>query len=62
MSEWNTYLLGQIASDVREIKDKIELTLTWGQRLVILLMLWVSGVGINVAPDKLGDILAKLIR
>jgi len=62
MDGWNTYLLGQIAADVREIKDKLEASLTWAQRIAIVLALWISGVGINIAPDKLGDILAKLIR
>lgn len=62
MRELNTFLLGQIASDVREIKQKIEDSLTWAQRIGIILALWAGAVGINLSPDKLGEVLARLIK
>lgn len=69
MSEWQSYLLGQIGSevseirsDVRSIKQRLEELLTWLQRLGLLAALWTVGIAANIAPDKTGEWVAAALK
>lgn len=69
MSDLTDYLLGQLQqtttslqSDVREIKTKLDDLTTWSQRLALLAVLWLVGIASNVAPDQVGEIVAKLLK
>ena len=39
----------------------IELT-TWAQRLAVLSCLWAAAVGLNIAPDRVAELLAALLK
>lgn len=69
MSEWQSYLLGQISreqseikSDIRSIKERLEDLITWSQRLALLVGLWAAAVMMNVAPDKAGEVAAAMLK
>jgi len=69
MNDLTDYLLGQLQqtatslqSDVREIKTKLDDLTTWSQRLALLVVLWLAGIASNVAPDQVGEIVAKLLK
>jgi len=69
MSEWQSYLLGQIGSEVSEIrsdikslKSRLEELTTWLQRIALLIVLWAGAVLTNIAPDKAGEIVATLLK
>lgn len=62
MSEWLSFQIGQIASDVAEIKRKLEELTTLGHRLAVLALLWVTAVGINLAPEEVGRRLAAVLK
>lgn len=69
MSEWQSYLLGQMSSDLSEIKSdvhalkaKVETVTSWLQRIALLIVLWGGAIVTNVAPDKAGEILATLLK
>ncbi len=61
--------LNSLAAEQREnaekldsIQEKIDEALTWGQRLIWLGMALSAAVGLNVWPDKLGEVLAQALR
>lgn len=69
MSEWQSYLLGQIGnevseirSDVRSIKQRIEELTTWLQRLGLLAALWTAGIASNFAPETVGKYIAAALK
>jgi|CXWL01.1.fsa_nt_gi hypothetical protein len=69
MTPLSEYLLGQmmqsmrsLESDVSEIKRKLDDILTWAQRLALLAGLWVGAIGLNLDPDKIGQIVATLVK
>ena len=69
MSEWQSYLLGQIGSEVSEIrsdikslKSRVAESTTWLQRIALLIVLWAGAVLTNIAPDKAGEIVATLLK
>ena len=69
MSERQSYLLGQIGSEVSEIrsdikslKSRLEELTTWLQRIALLIVLWAGAVLTNIAPDKAGEIVATLLK
>ena len=68
-SPLSDYLLGEILSrtrslesDIREIKAKLGELTTWSQRASLLAALWAVAVGINFAPEKVGEMLAALLK
>jgi hypothetical protein len=61
--------VGQIGeTQAREVEhlERVRLSLleltTWAQRLAVLACLWGAALGINVAPEKLGEFVANLLR
>lgn len=44
------------------IQEKIDEALTWGQRLIWLGLALSAAVGLNVWPEKLGEVLAQALR
>ena len=76
MSEWQSYLLGQIAheqkeasnkldhisSDIDTLTGKVDEALTWAQRLVWMGLSLLGAVGLNWSPDKIGELLAAIMR
>jgi hypothetical protein len=55
-------------TQAREVEhlERVRLSLqdltTWAQRLAVLACLWGGALGINVAPERLGEFLASLLR
>lgn len=69
MSEWQSYLLGQIGnevsemrSDIKSIKSRLEELTTWLQRIALLIILWAGAILTNVAPDKAGELIATMLK
>lgn len=69
MSEWQSYLLGQIGnevseirSDVKAIRSRLDEATRWLQRLALLIVLWGGGIIANLAPDKAGEYLVTLLK
>ena len=61
--------VGQIGeTQAREVEhlERVRLSLleltTWAQRLAVLACLWGAALGVNVAPDRLGEFVANLLR
>jgi hypothetical protein len=61
--------VGQIGeTQAREVEhlERVRLSLleltTWAQRLAVLACLWGAALGINVAPERLGEFLANLLK
>lgn len=61
MSDWHTYLLTQIASDVREIKKRLEDITTVGQRIGLLIVLWAAAVVTNADPSEVAKLIGAVI-
>ena len=47
---------------VEAVKTALEELTTWAQRLAVLAVLWAAALGINLAPDKLAETLAVLLK
>lgn len=69
MSEWQSYLLGQIGnevseirSDVKAIRSRLDEATRWLQRLALMIVLWGGGIIANLAPDKAGEYLVALLK
>lgn len=76
MSDLQSYLTGQIAHDVREIKDaqreqserldrirrSLEELTSWAQRLALLAVLWGAALGLNLAPEKVADLVGPFLK
>ncbi|CAB4146601.1 hypothetical protein UFOVP1157_53 [uncultured Caudovirales phage] len=75
-SSLQQYVTMQIAQDVREIKevqrvqadhlDEVQSSLqeltSWAQRLALLAVLWGFAVGLNIAPEKLAELVGMLLK
>ncbi len=69
MSDWLSYQIGRIASDVSEtnrkvdhLTERVDSALSWAQRLVLLGLSILGGLLLNYSPDKTGEALAALIK
>jgi hypothetical protein len=69
MSDWLSYQIGRIASDVSEtnrkvddLTHKVDSALSWAQRLVLLGLSILGGLLLNYSPDKTGEALAAFLK
>jgi hypothetical protein len=76
MSQLSDYLLGQTLHKVQSIEsaqieqgekidtliEKVDETLTWAQRLVLLGLSLLGAMGLNYSPDKIGEAVATLLK
>jgi len=69
MSDWLSYQIGRIASDVSEtsrkvdhLTEKVDIALSWAQRLVLLGLSILGGIVLNWSPDKAGETLAAFLK
>lgn len=62
MSNFTQYLLMQIASDVKDIRERLDSILLWGQRIGILVLLWSINLLTGSNADKIGEALATIIK
>lgn len=62
MSNFTQYLLMQIASDVREIRERLDSIILWSQRIGILVLLWGLDLITGSQADKIGEALAAAIK
>jgi hypothetical protein len=69
MSDWLSYQIGRIASDVSEtnrkvddLTHKVDSALSWAQRLVLLGLSILAGLLLNYSPDKTGEALAAFLK
>ncbi len=76
MSELSNYLAGQTLHKLNSIEskldehgekietlaEKLEETLTWAQRLVLLGLSLLGAMGLNYSPDKIGETLATVLK
>lgn len=54
--------LEEHAERLDRVRAALEDLTTWAQRLALLGMLWGAAVGINVNPEKLGELLATFLK
>lgn len=76
MSELSNYIAGQTlhklslieskqdehSEKLDNLTEKINETLTWAQRLVLLGLSLLGAMGLNYSPDKIGETLATVLK
>lgn len=64
-----TQMLRSLSSEQREINRRldqltrrVEEALSWAQRLILLGLAWLSAMGLNWSPEKIGEVLAGALK
>lgn len=64
-----TQMLRSLSSEQREINRRldqltrrVEEALSWAQRLILLGLAWLSAMGLNWSPEKIGEALAGALK
>lgn len=47
---------------IKRLTEKVDEALTWAQRLVLLGLSMIVGLGINYSPDKIGEAVASFLK
>lgn len=76
MSNLPEYLLGQLmrqsqslesgqrrlARKVDKLTEEVEEAISWGQRIILLWATWLAAIGLNISPEKAGELLAGFLH